>query len=246
MPTVIELRAVHVVAADGSVILRGADLAVEKGECVAVVGRSGAGKSTTLRLVNGLVRPSRGEVRVEGAPLADHDLVALRRRIGYVIQQVGLLPHLDVAENVGVVPKLLGWERARTDRRVDEVLALVGLEPTRFRDRRPRALSGGEQQRVGVARALAAEPSIVLMDEPFGALDPLVRLELRRDVAKLQKSLEMTLLLVTHDVHEAAAMCDRLVLVDDGAIAFEGKPTDLASSTNEVARAYGALLRGEA
>jgi osmoprotectant transport system ATP-binding protein len=196
--------------------------------------------------VNGLVRPTRGEVRVEGTPLEGHDVVALRRRIGYVIQQIGLLPHLDVAENVGVVPGLLGWGRARIDARVDEVLSLVGLDPARFRSRRPRALSGGEQQRVGVARAWAAEPSIVLMDEPFGALDPLVRIDLRRDVTALRKKLGTTLVMVTHDVHEAVAMCDRVVLVEGGVVAFDGGADALPSSKSGTARAYGKVLRGEA
>jgi osmoprotectant transport system ATP-binding protein len=242
VPPAIEILDVHVAAPGGTVLLRGVDLRVEKGECVALVGRSGAGKSTTLRLVNGLVRPTRGQVLVEGTPLDGHDVVALRRRVGYVIQQVGLLPHLDVAQNIGVVPRLLGWDRARVAARVDEVLALVGLDPERFRHRRPRALSGGEQQRVGIARALAAEPSIVLMDEPFGALDPLVRAELRRDMSALRRRLGTTLLIVTHDVHEAAAMGDRVVLVDGGVVAYDGPPDALATSENETVRAYAALL----
>ncbi|GAC1548936.1 MAG: hypothetical protein NVS3B10_12450 [Polyangiales bacterium] len=241
MPPAVELRAVHVVAADGTEILRGVDLTVAVGECVALIGRSGAGKSTTLRLVNGLVEPTRGEVVVEGKPLRSHDLVALRRRVGYVIQQVGLLPHLDVAANVAIVPGMLGWPAARIERRVDEVLGLVGLEPARFRQRRPRALSGGEQQRVGVARALAAEPSIVLMDEPFGALAPLLRVELQRDVAALRRRLGTTVLLVTHDVREALLLADRLVLVDDGRVAFVGDGAALRASSLPLARAYAAL-----
>ena len=240
----VELRAVHVVAADGTRVLHGVDLAVAPGECVALIGRSGAGKSTTLRLVNGLVVPTSGEVIVEGKPLGSHDLVALRRRIGYVIQQVGLLPHLDVAANVGIVPRLLGWPADRISRRVDEVLTLVGLDPARFRLRQPRALSGGEQQRVGVARALAAEPSIVLMDEPFGALDPLLRVDLQRDVAALRRRLGTTVLLVTHDVREALLLADRLVLVDEGRVAFVGDGAALRASRLPLARAYAALAEG--
>ena len=238
----IEIRSVELVADDGTEILRRVDLTIERGECVALIVKSGAGKSSTLRLINGLSRPTRGEVIVEGVRLDGHDLVALRRRIGYVIQQVGLLPHLDVAENVAIVPRLLGWPRARTQSRVDEVLSLVGLDPKRFRDRRPSALSGGERQRVGVARALAAEPSIVLMDEPFGAVDPLIRGELQRDVDALRKKLGTTLVLVTHDVREAMLMADRLVLIDEGTVAFAGTAAELLRSTAKTARAYADSL----
>jgi osmoprotectant transport system ATP-binding protein len=240
--TAIHLRSVEVDAPGGAPILRGVELAVEPGECVALIGKSGPGKSTTLRLVNGLVAPSRGEVVIEGQALRDHDLVQLRRRIGYVIQQVGLLPHLDVASNVAIVPRLLGWQPQRTSARVDEVLALVGLEPARFRRRKPSALSGGERQRVGVARALAGGPSIVLMDEPFGAVDPLVRAELQRDVDALRKKLGTTVLLVTHDVREAIVMSDRIALLDEGRVAFVGSPQALLASDHPVARAYAESL----
>ena len=242
MTTAIHLRSVEVEAPSGAAILRGVELTVEAGECIALIGKSGAGKSTTLRLVNGLVTPSRGDVSVEGKTLRDHDLVQLRRRIGYVIQQVGLLPHLDVAANVGIVPRLLGWDGKRIGARVDEVLALVGLDPARFRARRPSALSGGERQRVGVARALAGGPSIVLMDEPFGAVDPLVRAELQRDVDALRRRLGTTVVLVTHDVREAIVMGDRVALLDEGRVVFCGTPRALVASEHPVARAYAESL----
>ena len=242
MTTAIHLRSVEVEAPSGTKILRGVELSIEAGECVALIGKSGAGKSTTLRLVNGLVVPSRGEVVVEGATLADHDLVQLRRRIGYVIQQVGLLPHLDVAANVAIVPHLLGWDSKRTSFRVDEVLALVGLDPARFRARKPAALSGGERQRVGVARALCGGPSIMLMDEPFGAVDPLVRAELQRDVDALRRRLGTTVVLVTHDVREAIVMSDRIALLDEGRVVFLGSPRALLASDHPVAQAYAASL----
>ena len=242
MATAIHLRSVEVEAPSGAAILRGVELAVEAGECVALIGKSGAGKSTTLRLINGLVMPSRGEVVVEGKTLRDHDVVQLRRRIGYVIQQVGLLPHLDVAANVAIVPRLLGWDRRKITTRVDEVLALVGLDPARFRARRPSALSGGERQRVGVARALAGGPSIVLMDEPFGAVDPLVRAELQRDVDALRRRLKTTVVLVTHDVREAIVMSDRVALLDEGRVVFFGSPRALVASDHPVALAYAESL----
>ncbi len=231
------------VSVKGKTILQGVSLEVSRGECLTLVGRSGAGKSTCLRLVNGLVRASSGKVLVDGMELDSHDLVALRRRVGYVIQAVGLLPHLDVARNVGLVPELLGWAASKISARADEVLSLVGLPPAEFRHRKPRELSGGEQQRVGVARALAAEPAIVLMDEPFGAVDPLLRVELQRDVDALRRKLGTTVLLVTHDVREAIVMSDRIALVDDGRIAFVGTPKALFESDNPAARAYAGSLR---
>jgi len=239
---VIELADVRV-RMSSTQILRGVSLTVMRGECLAVVGRSGAGKSTCLRLINGLVLATQGAVTVEGKNIAQHDLVALRRRIGYVVQAVGLLPHLDVGRNVAIVPELLGWERARIDARVDEVLTLVGLDPARFRGRKPRELSGGEQQRVGVARALAGEPGIVLLDEPFGAVDPILRVDLQRDIDELRRKLSTTAVLVTHDVREAIVMGDRIALIEEGRVAFLGTARELFASENEVARAYAASLR---
>jgi osmoprotectant transport system ATP-binding protein len=238
MAATISLRGVEVRAPDGSSILRGLDLEVGESECVALIGRSGAGKSTALRLVNGLVTAHRGEVVVLGERIDAHDLVALRRRVGYVIQQIGLLPHVDVRANVAIVPRLLGWTDADVTARVDEVLTLVGLSPAKFGARRPSELSGGERQRVGVARALAARPTIVLMDEPFGAADPLLRVELQRDVREVTRKLGTSVLLVTHDLREAFIMADRVALLDEGRIAFVGTPRAFARSDHPVARAY--------
>ncbi|MGZ3421040.1 MAG: ATP-binding cassette domain-containing protein [Polyangiales bacterium] len=222
----------------GNAVLHGIDLSIARGERVALLGASGAGKSTCLRLMNGLVRATRGKVVVDGKGIESHDLVQLRRRIGWAIQEVGLLPHLDVAGNVAVVPRLLGWERARIDARVDEVLALVGLAAS-FRGRRPRELSGGERQRVGVARAIAASPELVLLDEPFGALDPLLRAELQREIGALLRGLSATVVLVTHDVQEALAMADRVVLLEKGRVIADGPARRFLQS----APAYAAIAR---
>lgn len=202
-------------------VLHEVDLSIGRGERVALLGPSGAGKSTCLRLMNGLVRASRGKVVIDGKEIDAHDLVALRRRMGWAIQDVGLLPHLDVAGNVSIVPRLLGWDRARIDARVAEVLAMVGLPPS-FRDRRPRELSGGERQRVGVARAIAVSPEVVLLDEPFGALDPLLRVELQREIGAVLRGLSATVVLVTHDVQEALTMADRVVLLEKGRVVADG------------------------
>lgn len=217
-------------------VLRAVDLRIDRGERVALVGASGAGKSTCLRLVNGLVRASRGTVRVEGRKIEEHDLVALRRRIGWAIQGVGLFPHLDVGANVAAVPHLLG--ASDVDARVAEVLSLVGLSAS-FRARRPASLSGGERQRVGVARALAGRPSIVLLDEPFGALDPLLRAELQRDIGGVLRAISATVVLVTHDLEEALAMTDRIVLLEGGRVAWDGP----ASSFLRHAPAFAAVAR---
>lgn len=191
------------------------NLTVARGERVALLGPSGAGKSTCLRVINGLVAPTAGLARVDGRAVD----VALRRRIGWVIQDGALFPHLDVAGNVGFVPELLGWERAKIDARVEEVLSLVGLDPDRFRHAEPRKLSGGERQRVGVARAIAARPELVLLDEPFAALDPLLRHEVQRDVSRALG--DATTVLVTHDVVEALTMSDRIVLLRGGEVAVD-------------------------
>jgi len=211
------LRGVDV-EASGRTIVRAVDLTFASGERVALLGPSGAGKSTCLRLLNGLVRPTRGEVSIDGRALTAHDLVALRRRMGWVIQDAALFPHLDVAANVGFVPQLLGWSPERLTARVDEMLGLVGLEAERFRHVMPRTLSGGERQRVGVARALAADPSVLLLDEPFAALDPLLRSELQRDLATVLRRTRSTVVLVTHDVVEALLLADRIVLLEEGAV----------------------------
>ena len=191
-------------------------LAVPEGTSCALIGPSGSGKTTLLRMVNRLVEPSAGTVRIGGEDARAMDATALRRRIGYVIQEVGLFPHWDVAANIATVPTLLGWDRARTRARVAEVLAMVGLEPSRFAARRPHQLSGGERQRVGVARALAGDPPVLLMDEPFGAVDPVQRGKLQEEVLRLLRQLRKTVLLVTHDVAEAARLGDAVALLRDG------------------------------
>ncbi len=206
----------------GQRILTGIDFQVETGETLVLLGRSGSGKSTTLRLVNRLIDPAAGEVRVDGRPATGWDPIALRRGIGYVIQEVGLFPHLTVARNVATVPRLLGWDEGRVRDRIDELLERVGLAPARFRARYPRELSGGQRQRVGIARALAAEPPLLLCDEPFGALDPVTRYELQREFHGLGRELGTTLLFVTHDVREALFMGDRIAFLEAGEIRFLG------------------------
>jgi osmoprotectant transport system ATP-binding protein len=191
-------------------------LEVPEGTSCALIGPSGSGKTTTLRMVNRLIEPSGGSIRIGGEDALRMDAVTLRRRIGYVIQDVGLFPHWSVAANVATVPRLLGWDAARTRRRVAEVLALVGLDPARFATRRPHQLSGGERQRVGVARALAGDPPVLLMDEPFGAVDPVVRGRLQEEVLRLLKQLRKTVLIVTHDVAEAVRLGDAVALMRDG------------------------------
>jgi osmoprotectant transport system ATP-binding protein len=195
-----------------------ASLDIAAGELAVLLGPSGCGKSTLLRTVNRLVVPARGTIEVDGQDVALAAPEALRRGIGYVIQAVGLFPHMTVARNVAVVPELLGWEPARIARRVDELLALVRLEPARYRVRFPHELSGGEQQRVGVARALAAEPRVLLMDEPFGAVDALVRQALQDETRALHRALGTTILFVTHDVDEALRIADRIVVMQAGRI----------------------------
>jgi osmoprotectant transport system ATP-binding protein len=211
---------------NGLAVLEGVSLSVARGELLAVVGASGSGKTTLLRLINRLDDPSSGTVHVGGADVACVDPVALRRRIGYVFQEVGLFPHMTVAENIAITPRLLGWDRARMAMRVDELLALVRLDSD-YRSRLPHQLSGGERQRVGVARALAAGPEMVLMDEPFAALDPLTREALGRDYRSLHDKLGLTTLMITHDMVEALELADRIAVLRDGAVVAQGPPAAL-------------------
>lgn len=213
-------------------------LTVERGETLVLLGESGCGKTTTLKLINRLLTPSAGEVLVEGKSTVKWDQIELRRRIGYVIQEGGLFPHFTIAQNVGLVPGLLGWNKARTDDRVREMLRLVGLDPEEFAERYPRELSGGQRQRVGVARALAADPPLLLLDEPFGALDPITRASLQREFSTLTKRLGKTAVLVTHDVREALVLASRLGLMDRGRIVFLDTPERFLKSENPLARAY--------
>ena len=208
----------------------GVSAQIPAGSFTVLLGPSGCGKSTLLRTVNRLVVPQSGSVYVGDEDVTAQDAVHLRRSIGYVIQAVGLFAHMTVAENVAVVPALLHWERARVEARVDELLALVGLEPARYRNRRPRELSGGEQQRVGVARAVAGEPSVLLMDEPFGAVDAIVRRSLQEEIRRIVRSLRTTTLFVTHDVEEALLLADRIIVLRDGHVEQDASPEELLRS----------------
>ena len=212
--------------------LGGVSLSVQPGEFTALVGGSGSGKTTLLKTINRLVTPDGGSVRVLGEDIATAAPHLLRRRIGYVFQEVGLFPHLTVAENIAITPKLLGWDRKRIDARVANLLGLVDL-PLEVAARAPAALSGGQRQRVGVARALAAEPKLMLMDEPFGALDPLTRDALGTDYRALHDRLGLTTVMVTHDMAEAVLLADRIVVLRNGRIVADGAPADLLARTDD-------------
>ena len=227
----IDFRSVAL-ARGGKPVLRDLTFSVEKGETVVLVGRSGAGKSSILKLINRMLVPDAGSVAVNGIVTTNTDGVALRRGAGYVIQEVALFPHMTVAENVGLVPRLLGWETGRVSARVAELLALVGLPASEFGNRLPSQVSGGQRQRIGVARALAADPPILLMDEPFGALDPVTRTELHEEFRRIQQLLKKTTILVTHDMLEAFALGDRIGVLHDGEMAALDAPAAIAASTD--------------
>ena len=216
---------------------------VASGETLVLLGESGCGKTTTLKLINCLLMPDAGEVLVEGKPTTAWDPIRLRRRTGYVIQEGGLFPHFSIARNVALVPALEGWEEARINTRVVELLSLVGLDPSHFADRYPAELSGGQRQRVGVARALAADPPLLLLDEPFGALDPLTRASLQREFAVLSKRLKKTAVFVTHDVREALLLGSRIGLMHAGKLLLLETPEDFLKSKNKQAVAYLETLR---
>jgi osmoprotectant transport system ATP-binding protein len=211
-------------------VLKGFDLDVASGETIALVGRSGAGKSTVLKLINRLLQPSSGEISIEGRNTTAWDVFALRRRVGYMLQEVGLFPHMSIGQNVAVVPRLLGWKEPRIRARVHELLTLVGLDPDEYTDRRPDELSGGQRQRVGVARALAGDPPILLMDEPFGALDPVTRAEMHREFRRIQDHVRKTVVLVTHDMAEAFALGSRIGVLAGGVLAAIDVPPVIARS----------------
>ncbi len=235
-------RGVTVSLPDGRHAVQDLDLDIERGETLVLLGRSGSGKTTTLKLINALRRPGSGTVEVDGRSTAAWEPHQLRRRIGYVIQDVGLFPHFTVARNVGLVPELERWPAPRVAARVDELLALVGLEPARFRGRYPGELSGGPRQRVGLARALAAEAPILLLDEPFASLDPLTRAELGREFAALVARLGTTSVFVTHDVREAVRLATRIALFEEGRVVFTGAPDALRRADHPEARAFAAAL----
>lgn len=215
---------------------------VNAGQTLVLLGRSGSGKTTLLKLINRLLVPAGGQVSVFGRPTTEWDPITLRRRIGYVIQEGGLFPHLTVAENIAVVPRLEKWDSTRIASRVEELLQLVGLEPAEYHDRHPRQLSGGQRQRVGVARALAADPPIVLMDEPFGALDPVTRAELQREFASLARRLNKTIVFVTHDLREAMLLASRIILLQKGEVIANAAPQEFQNIDHPEIRAFTASL----
>ena len=227
---------------DGRTILSHVSFAVEVSETLVLLGRSGSGKTTALKMTNGMVFPTSGQVLVEGRPTVDWDPIRLKRRVGYVIQEVGLFPHFSVAENVGLVPKLEGWSRPDVERRVDGLLHKVGLDPAEFRHRYPRQLSGGQRQRVGVARALAAEPTLLLFDEPFGALDPITRHELQQQFLGLIRDFHKTSIFVTHDVREALRLGTRVALLAGGHLETIATPQEFRRAQTGEAQAFLAGL----
>jgi len=228
----------------GRQILRGIDLSVEDGETVVLLGRSGSGKTTMLKMVNRLVEPTGGEVRFEGRPVSGWDSIRLRRRAGYVIQEGGLFPHTTVAQNVGLVPKLEGWPEERIRARTAALLDAMGLPAAVYASRYPRQLSGGEKQRVGIARALAADPPLLLLDEPFAALDPVTRYEMQRHFAGLRRAFGKTALFVTHDVREALMLGTRIALLREGRLEVLARPDEFIQARSPEAQAFLAALDG--
>jgi osmoprotectant transport system ATP-binding protein len=222
---------------NGALLLRNLNLEIQRGETLVLLGRSGSGKTTTLKLINGLLTATQGEIRVDGRPLPEWDVIRLRRMIGYVIQEAGLFPHYTVERNIGLVPKIEGWQADRIHKRVQELLQLVGLEP-QLASRYPRELSGGQRQRVGVARALAVDPPFLLMDEPFGALDPLTRAELQREFLDLQTRLQKTVVFVTHDLREALLFGSRIALLEAGRLVAIYTKAEFLASQDPLAVAY--------
>ena len=235
---VIEFRNVSFIVPGGKTLLAGLNLAVRRGETLVLLGRSGSGKTTTMKLINRLIDPTTGEIRIEDKRTLEWDPIRLRRRIGYVIQEIGLFPHLTVEENIGVVPRLEGWPAEQIRERARVLLKLVGLDADRFAARMPRELSGGQRQRIGVARALAADPPFILLDEPFGALDPITRREIQREFKTLQRELGKTMVFVTHDIAEAFLLANRIALLKDGEMVLLGPPEELLRSQDPEARAF--------
>jgi osmoprotectant transport system ATP-binding protein len=233
----IEFRNVGYRLNNGTILLRDLNLEVRRGETLVLLGRSGSGKTTTLKLINRLLTRSGGAIYVDGRSLDQWDVIRLRRMIGYVIQEVGLFPHFTVSRNIGVVPQIEGWTADRIQHRVAELLQLVGLEP-QLASRYPRELSGGQRQRVGVARALAADPAFLLMDEPFGALDPITRVELQREFRALQQRLGKTVVFVTHDLREALLLGTRVALMESGQLIVTLTPDEFLNSTDPMVAAY--------
>jgi osmoprotectant transport system ATP-binding protein len=240
--TVIEFRRVSFRAANGHPLLSDLSLTVRRGETLVLLGRSGSGKTTTLKLINRLLEPSAGEVQVEGRSTLEWDPIRLRRSIGYVIQEAGLFPHFTVERNVGLAPQLERWATEKIRARVREMLKLVGLPPEQFLTRHPRELSGGQRQRVGVARALASDPPLLLMDEPFGALDPLTRAEIQREFEALQGRLKKTIVFVTHDLREALLLGTRIALLEAGKLVGVFTPDEFLHAPDPTVTAYVAAF----
>jgi osmoprotectant transport system ATP-binding protein len=239
----IEFVDVEFHVSEGKTLLSGVNLAVSRGETLTLLGRSGSGKTTCLKMINRLLAPTRGEVYVDGTPVGQWDAIKLRRRIGYAIQDVGLFPHYTVRQNVALVPKLDNWDWLKIDARVREVLELVGLPSAEFAERYPHQLSGGQRQRVGLARSLAADPPILLMDEPFGALDPITRAELQMEFKNLQQKLGKTVVFVTHDVGEALLLGGRIGLMESGHLRGIYTPREFLSHSDNAVRAYVDVFR---
>ncbi len=233
----IEFRNVSFRLGNGREILQDLNFQIKRGETLVLLGRSGSGKTTTLKLINRLHEPSSGDVLVNGESTRNTDVIRLRRSVGYAIQEVGLFPHFTVAGNIGVVPQIENWPQDRLKRRVEELLQLVGLDP-QLASRYPRELSGGQRQRVGVARALAADPPVLLMDEPFGALDPITRDELQREFLSLQERLGKTIAFVTHDLHEALVLANRIALMENGRLVTVLPPEEFLRSSDPLVLAY--------
>jgi osmoprotectant transport system ATP-binding protein len=211
----------------GTYAVNSLDLEIEQGELIVLVGPSGCGKTTTLKMINRQIEPNSGQIFIKGRDIQEINPAILRRQIGYVIQQIGLFPHMTIAQNVGLVMKLLGKSSQAREKRVNELLEMVGFEPEKYRNRYPRELSGGQQQRIGVLRALAADPEIILMDEPFGALDPITREQLQDELKRLQNNLRKTIVFVTHDMDEALKLADRIVVMREGKVVQIGTPEEL-------------------
>ena len=226
----IQFKEVNKTYPGGVHAVRDLTLTVERGESLVLLGTSGSGKTTTMKMVNRLLEPTSGTIHVDGEDIMEQDPITLRRGIGYAIQHIGLFPHMSVGDNIAVVPNLLGWPTKRVVERTHELLELVGLDPHAFTERMPAQLSGGQRQRIGVARALAADPDVILMDEPFGALDPITREQLQDEFLELEGMIQKTVIFVTHDVFEAIKMGDRVALMDDGRLQQIGTPGELVDN----------------